>query len=44
MARLTMTIAEMKKSGFSKLIRKIKVLPGGKVEVDLHSVMPAPGG
>jgi phage terminase small subunit len=39
--KLTMTIQQMKSSGFSKLIRKMKVLPGGKVEVDLHSVMPA---
>lgn len=39
--KLVMTIEEMKKSGFSKLIRKIKVLPGGKVEFDLHAVLPA---
>ena len=39
--KLTMTIQQMKESGFSKLIRKIKVLPGGKVEVDLHAVLPA---
>lgn len=39
--KLTMTIQQMKASGFSKLIRKMKVLPGGKVEVDLHSVLPA---
>lgn len=39
--KLTMKIEDMKKSGFSKLIRKMRVLPGGKVEVDLHSVLPA---
>lgn len=39
--KLTMTIQQMKDSGFSKLIRKIKVLPGGKVEFDLHPIQAA---
>lgn len=39
--KLTMKIEDMKRSGFSKQIRKIRVMPGGKVEVDLHPVLPA---
>lgn len=39
--KLTMKIEDMKKSGFTKLVRKFKVLPGGKVEFDMYSALQA---
>lgn len=39
--KLSMTIQQMKESGFTALVKKMKVLPGNKLEIDLHSVIPA---
>lgn len=39
--KLSMTITELKQSGFGKLIRKMKVMPNGKVEFELHPKIPA---
>lgn len=39
--KLTMTMAELKKSGFGHNIRKLKVMPNGKVEFELHPKLPA---
>lgn len=39
--KMTMTLAELKKSGFGKLISSLKVMPNGKVEFRLHPKIPA---
>ncbi len=38
--KLTMSLAELKASGFGRLIRKLKVHPNGKVEFELHPKLP----
>lgn len=39
--RLTMSLEEIKKRNLGRLIKKIKFLPGGKAEFDLHPKLPA---
>lgn len=39
--KMVMTIEHLKTSPLGKLIRKLRVLPGGKVEFDIHPVLPA---
>lgn len=35
------TIADMKKRGLGAMIRKLRVLPGGKLEFEMHPKLPA---
>lgn len=39
--QLTMSLADIKARGLGRLIRKMKVLPNGKIEFELHPKLPA---
>jgi phage terminase small subunit len=39
--KLVMSMAELKKSGMGKLVKKIKVLKDGKVEIEMHPKLQA---
>lgn len=39
--KLTMTAADIKTRGLGRLIRKMTVLPGGKLQIEMHAKIPA---
>lgn len=39
--KLVMSLADIKERGLGRLIRKMKVLPSGQIEFELHSKLPA---